>query len=44
MLVDHKRGLAVILAEGGDPFDLVEVELRCSTDSGRRDGGRERAI
>lgn len=39
IVVDHKRGLATILAEGGDPFAFDELELRCSTCSGRKDGG-----
>jgi hypothetical protein len=40
MLVDHRDGLARVLAEGRDPFDPDECELRCSTCSGRKDGGR----
>ena len=43
LLADHERGLAVIMVEGGDPFDPRECQARCSTCSGRRDGGRPAA-
>jgi hypothetical protein len=40
ILVNHKRGLANLLAAGLDPFDPAELELLCSTCSGKLDGGR----
>lgn len=40
LVADHVRGLTTILAEGGDPFDPAGCETRCSTCSGRKDGGR----
>lgn len=39
LLADHVRGLLVILDEGGDPFDPGACATRCSTCSGRKDGG-----
>lgn len=38
LLADHTRGLRTILDEGSDPYDLEEIETRCSTCSGRKDG------
>lgn len=38
LLADHDRGLTLILAEGGDPFDMTECVTRCSSCSGRKDG------
>jgi hypothetical protein len=40
ILVNHRRGLANLLAAGLDPFDEAELELLCSTCSGIEDGGR----
>lgn len=44
LLVDHERGLSVILAGGGDPFDDDECAARCSTCSGRKDGARAAGV
>ena len=43
LLAHHVRGLTPILAEGGDPFALDELECLCSKCSGREDGRRARA-
>lgn len=40
LLCDHIDGIRAILDRGGDPFDEGECATRCSTCSGRKDGGR----
>jgi hypothetical protein len=40
LVADHVEGLEAILERDGDPFDVDECATRCSTCSGRKDGGR----
>ena len=40
LIADHVEGLQRILERGGDPFDPTLCATRCSTCSGRKDGGR----
>jgi 5-methylcytosine-specific restriction endonuclease McrA len=44
LIADHVDGLAALLARGGNPFDPAECQTRCSTCSGKKDGGRRPTI